>query len=59
MTVAAVNLSSGNYYPHQLHEYINRRELNTTLDKGVEIISDSSRKDFPQFEYLTLVDAFY
>ena len=33
--VAAVNLSSGYYYPHQLHEYINRRELNTTLG-GVE-----------------------
>lgn len=50
--VAAFNLSSGYYYPHHLHEYINRHELNTTLDKVVEIISDSARQDFPRYEYI-------
>ena len=50
--VAAVNLSAGYYNAHQLCEYINRRELDATLHKVLEIISDSAQKDFPRFEYI-------
>ena len=50
--VAAVNLSSGYYNAHTLHEYINRKELNSTLAKVIEIVSDSVRQDFPRYEYI-------
>lgn len=50
--VAAVNLSSGYYNAHQLCEYINRKELNSTLAKVIEIVSDSARQDFPRYEYI-------
>ena len=50
--IAAVNLSSGYYNAHHLHEYINRKELDSTLATVVDIVSDSSRKDFPRFEYI-------
>ena len=50
--VAAVNLSSGYYNAHQLCEYINRKELAVTLAKVVDIVADSSRKDFPRFVYI-------
>ena len=50
--VAAVNLSSGYYNAHTLHEYINRKELNSTLAKVIEIVSDSARQDFPRYEYI-------
>ena len=36
--IAAVNLSSGYYNAHQLHEYINRAELEATITKVVEIV---------------------
>ena len=52
--VAAVNLSSGYYNAHTLHEYINRKELNSTLAKVIEIVSDSARQDFPRYEYIVL-----
>ena len=54
--VAAVNLSSGYYNAHQLHEYINRAELETTISKVVEIVEESARPDFPRYEY---IDAYY
>lgn len=54
--IAAVNLSSGYYNAHQLHEFINRAELEATIAKVVEIVSESAREDFPCYEY---VDAYY
>lgn len=54
--VAAVNLSSGYYNAHQLHEYINRAELETTMTKVVEIVAESVRPNFPRYEY---IDAYY
>ena len=54
--IAAVNLSSGYYNAHQLHEFINRAELEATIAKVVEIVSESAREDFPCSEY---VDAYY
>ena len=56
--IAAVNLSSGYYNAHQLHEYINRKELDATLDKILTMITDAAQKDFPQFEYLSFIDDF-
>ena len=54
--VAAVNLSSGYYSAHTLHEYINRRELNVVLAKVIEIISDAAQPDFPKYEYIPRID---
>lgn len=48
--VAAVNLSSGYYNAHTLHEYINVKELNNTIRQVGEIISEVS--DLPRFEYV-------
>lgn len=56
--IAAVNLSSGYYNAHQLHEYINRKELDATLAKILTMITDAAQKDFPQFEYLSFIDDF-
>lgn len=49
---AAVNLSSGYYNAHNLHEYINIRQLKDTIKKVVEIIADAARPDFPKYEYI-------
>ncbi len=54
--VAAVNLSSGYYNAHTLHEYINRKQLENTIKKVVEIITESVAPEFPQYEY---VEDFY
>ncbi|MBR3748168.1 MAG: hypothetical protein IKN27_14535 [Selenomonadaceae bacterium] len=48
--VAAVNLSSGYYNAHTLHEYINVSELYETIRKVGEIIAEVS--DLPCFEYV-------
>ena len=48
--IAAVNLSSGYYNAHTRHEYINRAELNDTIDKVTDIIGDASK--LPRFEYI-------
>ena len=48
--VAAVNLSCGYHHAHSLHEFINRSELNSTIDKVTNIIGDSST--LPRFEYV-------
>ena len=53
--VAAVNLSSGYYNPHTLHEYINRRELEAVLIKVVEIIADAAQSSFPLYRYIEKV----
>lgn len=48
--VAAVNLSSGYYNAHTLHEYINVVELNETIRRVGEIIAEVS--DLPCFKYV-------
>lgn len=50
--IAAVNLSSGYYNAHTLHEYINRKQLENTVRKVVEIIAESVKPEFPQYEYI-------
>lgn len=49
--VAAVNLSSGYYNAHTLHEYINRGQLNEVVAKVGTIIQDASDPAFPKYEY--------
>lgn len=48
--VAAVNLSSGYYAAHTLHEYINRKKLDETIDRVIDIINDVP--NLPRFEYI-------
>lgn len=50
--VAAVNLSSGYYNAHTQHEYINRKHLNATVKKVLEIVADAAQSDFPKYEYI-------
>ena len=50
--VAAVNLSCGYYHAHTIHEYINRKQLKTTIKKVVEMVSDAARENFPRYEYI-------
>jgi len=50
--VAAVNLSSGYYNAHTLHEFINRKHLNGTVRKVGEIIADAAKPDLPKYEYI-------
>lgn len=50
--VAAVNLSSGYYNAHTLSEYINRKELNATVNKVLSIVEDAAKPDFPFYEYI-------
>ena len=47
--VAAVNLSSGYYAAHTLHEYINVSELHDTIHRVGEIVGEAV--DLPRFEY--------
>ena len=54
--VAAVNLSSGYYNAHQLCEYINRAELENTIEKVCDMVADAALADFPAFEFF---DNFY
>ena len=51
--IAAVNLSGGYYNAHRLNEYIVRSELEHTIKRVVEIVADSTREDFPRYEYDT------
>lgn len=50
--VAAVNLSSGYYNAHTLHEYINREQLETVIQTVIGIIADTVKSDFPKYEYI-------
>ncbi len=50
--VAAVNLSSGYYNAHNLHEYINCKELEHTIERVIEILDDAAQKNFPRYEFL-------
>ena len=56
---AAVNLSSGYHNAHTLHEYINRAELEHTIEKVCEMVADAALTDFPRFEYIERVKNFY
>lgn len=49
---AAVNLSSGYYNAHRLHEYICRSELERTIERVIEMVDDAAKADFPAFEYI-------
>lgn len=51
LSIAAVNLSAGYYNAHRLNEYIVRSELEHTIECVVEIVADSTRADFPCYEY--------
>ena len=50
--VAAVNLSSGYYNAHTLHEYINMKQLLATIKRVREIVDESVASDFPKYEYI-------
>ena len=50
--IAAVNLSSGYYNAHSLHEYIIRSELESTIEKVCEMVADAAKPDFPKFVYV-------
>lgn len=50
--VAAVNLSSGYYNAHTKHEYIIRSEINSIINKVVEIVNDVTKTDFPKYKYI-------
>ena len=52
LSIAAVNLSCGYYHPHSRHEYINRSQLEHTIQKVVEIITESTKFDFLKFGYI-------
>ena len=49
--IAAVNLSSGYYYAHTLYEYINKKHLDATIHRVLEMVEDASKEDFPKYEY--------
>ena len=51
LEIAAVNLSCGYYSAHTRHEYINRSHLDNTIQKVINIVSESSRDDLPIFNY--------
>ena len=50
--IAAVNLSSGYYNAHSLHEYIIRAELESTIEKVCEMVAEAAKPDFPKFIYV-------
>lgn len=50
--VAAANLSSGYYNAHTLHEYINLAHLHRTIEKVMQIVEESTTKDFLRFDYV-------
>ena len=55
LDVAAVNLSSGYYNAHRLHEYIVRTELEHTIQKVCEIVAESTREEVPRYEFDTRI----
>ena len=50
--VAAVNLSSGYYNAHTLHEYINLEHLNHTISVICEVVQEALDEEFPAYEYV-------
>lgn len=54
--IAAVNLSSGYYNAHTLHEYINLQELNATINRVLAIVEEACAPTFPAFKYTSYTD---
>lgn len=52
MGVAAVNLSSGYYDAHSLHESINIRHLEKTISRVAQMVEDAAGDDFPRYDYI-------
>jgi len=52
MGVVAVNLSSGYYNAHTLHEYINVDHLETVIRKTADIVAEAAEDTMPRFEYI-------
>lgn len=52
MDTAGVNLSSGYYNAHTLHEYINCAELEQVITKILSIIKDSYKETFQRYKYI-------
>ena len=50
---AAVNLSSGYYNAHTLHEFINRQHIDAVIEKVNEIVAEVAQPDFPRYEYIS------
>ena len=55
--VAAVNVSSGYYHAHTLHEYINRKELELTVERVAEMVNDAALPDAPAYEFIESLDS--
>lgn len=49
--VAAVNLSSGYYDAHTLHEHINVGQLEAVIGKVVDMVAEAAEDTVPRFEY--------
>ena len=49
--VAAVNLSSGYYDAHTLHEHINVGQLEAVIGKVVDMVTEAAEDTVPRFEY--------
>lgn len=56
--VAAVNLSSGYYDAHTLHERIDRKQLEAVVRKVEGIVADAARPGFPKYRYIGRPDPF-
>lgn len=52
MGMAAVNLSSGYYSAHSLHESINLRHLEKTISRVTKMVEEAACDDFPRYEYI-------
>jgi len=50
--IAAVNLSSGYYNAHTLHEYIVRSELEHVIEKVCEMVADAVKDTCPKYAYV-------
>ena len=50
--VAAVNLSSGYYNAHTLHEHINVGHLESVIGKVMDIVAEAAEDTVPRFKYI-------
>ena len=55
LQVASVNLSSGYYNQHTLHEYINIQELENVIERVIDIVNDTVYEDFPKYEFVEVL----
>lgn len=56
--IAAVNLSSGYYNQHTLHEYIVLSELKETIRKVIDIVDESTDDSVPVYEYVEMIRSY-